>query len=122
MKIEQHIQLDRWIAVNINKWPEPEWVYDDGIDYKHGTPGNSVLCRYAPTENRSEALHVLEKCAERMSKLHDDDRYIAIGYERLTGNFIVCESDVANGISVDGDTLPLAICLFARRLFEKGAE
>ena len=58
-----------------------------------------------PTRDPSATMLVLEKCAARN---------VSIMIQPV-GNMWACETEIAN-------TIPLAICLFCKKLFEKGQQ
>ncbi len=96
-------ELDEWIAINvmglklnangmIETWPDPKRpeLRDD-------------LCVQNYTTDKAAAMEVLEKCCEKE-------------VVRIDGKAIVLD----DGGWIEGDTLQLSICLFAKELFQKG--
>ena len=107
--------FDAWIGVNVfgkkaihQHGPPPvEGIEDDYfvIEYIHCSHS---LPHY--TTDPAAAMVVLEKCAEKES-----ERFDGVQIDRIKSGWIVstCEVDA------HAPTLPLAITLFAKKLFEK---
>ena len=78
--------------------------------------GKLTYVNFMPSEDRSTAMEVLEKCAKCRTvavNLGEDGKF-AIGFvQRDSFGLGFCITDV-----LESDTLPLAICLFAKKLFE----
>ncbi len=72
---------------------------------------NNGLRRY--TTDPAAAMMVLKKCLARFDNESDDAIMIAL----VNGKPIVCSNEIQQGR--EAETLPLAICLFAKQLFSK---
>lgn len=68
------------------------------------------LSDFRPTERGSDALEVLEKCFDKVG-LIDAHRVKMKPYSFCIGATYVTDSEV------EAETLPLAICLFAKKIF-----
>lgn len=109
-------ELDAWIAERVMGWKEirPWSVNPDAGQFviRHGVPvAPSPVFKFSPTTNPAAAMMVLEKLLER--------------------NIIVIQTDIHKPKTflirhttkhweqpiVEAETLPLAICLFAQKLF-----
>ena len=67
---------------------------------------------FHPTTNDADAMAVFRKCGEKY--------YGSIAIHFENGEWSVGQAyEGPNAIKAKGPTLPLAICLFAKRLFEK---
>ncbi len=93
------------------------WIYDSS---RHAWQRNGFWTaepgRYTEGENFQE---VLEKCAKRLSP---DGGGSAIAVEWLGDieeSWRVIQTDVSDGVSTEAKTLPIGICLFAKKLDTK---
>ena len=93
-------ELDSWIDLHVMQSPQGQ-----------------AICRSYHADPAA-AMQVLEKCATQFDLLGDDH---AVCISRAMGSWEVMESDTSKGIRVEASTLPIAICLFARDLFEEDA-
>jgi len=93
-------ELDAWIAFRVTK----ETV---GL-VQIRDPDISFLSHY--TTSPAAAMEVLKKCAEKVDQISIT----------VCGTWAVCEGDGNNkdAIEAEAKTLELAICLFAKVLFE----
>lgn len=110
-------ELDEWIAVNLfNKHGfEPHPINNSICEVCNKTYARDVHLWPNYTADPEDVMQVLEKCAVKCSK----DGYVHI-------ELLNKEWQVGYGWGVDdvlpigqGETLPLAICIFARQLFSK---
>ncbi len=102
-------ELDAWIAEHVIGWSYEVTGSDPTEDgYCWFDENRKFPCELPHySTDPAAAMQVLEKCAERSAIMiiKDDGCVVAqINGKRLTA---------------DGPTLPLAICQFARKLFEK---
>lgn len=102
-------ELDAWIAENV-MGREVDLTNEHLINrYKDGGKSVERLPQY--TLDPAAAMMVLEKCLEKTEA--DDLSYIGkVGDEFIVGHEPLKNETIA-------DTLLLAICLFAKKLFEK---
>jgi len=107
MNPQEMCELDVWIAENVFK----RWMLN---------PESLGECpRY--TNRPSAALEVLKKCAEKngwMSQVvigttAGGNYFIAVTHSEIDASFTLC---------TEAETLELAVCLFAKKLFGKGGE
>ena len=116
MSAEELRELDRFCASAVMKWKKRPDKSTRGL--RHGEYDivyDGILIwtgmRFAPTTNDADAMAVLMKCVQKLP-LH-----IEISHNGT--NWFVSRPDEDEESYVLADTLPLAICLFAKRLFEK---
>lgn len=117
-------ELDAWIAEHVmgcKPWDEEkvrcilqpnEFVLSIPSKIVRARIGAGQTADFEPTSNHASAMMVLEKCFERvglidMSRVKVEPFNFCVGATYKTG----CESEAS--------TLPLAICLFAKKLFTK---
>ena len=107
-------ELDAWIAENVMGH---EMAYGEMITVvPNPADGEPMIVDHAPppqyTTDLTAAMQVLKKCAERIG-----------AFEHISIN--LCEDEFsirmahANWDWIHAETLELAICRFARKLFEK---
>lgn len=97
MITEEMRELDAWIAEHVMGWHISRYGQ-----------GSYIHNHWQPTESPSDAMAVLERCAEKCPVAIDKNR---------TG-WTVCRIDHLTATQLThGDTIPLAICLFARKVF-----
>ena len=73
------------------------------------------------TEDKAAAMEVLEKCVETVTseRLGLDGVVVFSPHEQVMPEWTVRTRDESRGaVIVEGKTLPLAICLFAKKLYE----
>lgn len=124
-------ELDAWVGttlfgyVRIKKVPDPtdnrqisgSLYSPQGIT--HDCNQESYIPSYS--NNPSDAMDVLEVCAkkrtESWSEYRPDATLIIHAPREEWENQWIVASDAECSIEAKGDTLPLAICLFAKKLF-----
>ena len=99
------------------------WIAGHVMDYRLIKCGEAFICSpsggiaftFHPTTDPAAAMAVLEMCIkDRAVKIEDyGSGPVTIYIEQPDGRAVLI---------TQGDTLPLAICRFARKLFEKGKE
>lgn len=112
MTPKQLRELDAWIGLNVMGWTKGDvapskWFPDGWKDtWIHPRGGAATLPQF--TTNPAAALAVLEKCARRPPS--------TVITPKSDGSWIIHASGIDTCLS-KGETLPLAICLFARQIF-----
>ena len=114
---QQMNELDAWIAEHVMKWKCVETVYD--LRSVRGTfavsrsgdcyvpvRGNNIEM-WHPTQNKAQAMEVLEKCIT------------VENVAMITRSEVFWVSCYTGSVSTAGETLPIAICLFAKKLFAR---
>lgn len=100
--------LDVWIAVNVFGWTDD--IKGSGHYYMlDGAKSKTMDYHFwQPTSDRAQAMEVLEKCGDEtvptLAKMSSGKWHIFSKFKK---------------ISVTAETLPLAICIFAKKLFSK---
>ena len=93
MTAKQLRELDNWLFENIK----------------------GLASNLSPTQDPAAAMIVLEKCAEKLP--------VCVFKSAISGKWIAdYESPEGHDVGIHGDeadTMPLAICLFAKKLFIK---
>lgn len=117
---EQSECMNAWLAIGVMGWKLVTSISDfnEGT-FMVNTEGEcqrwAGYCRSAqwnPVENKSDAMEVLEKCLIEKSD-EFDIKYIAVTRQwRVRSSWLNIPTAIA-------DTLPLAIAIAARKLFEK---
>jgi hypothetical protein len=105
-------ELDAWIAENLFTWTNCRDGYGDEVRYG-GTESEQAVNLPFPhyTTDPVAAMSVLKKCLNRTN-------YFTVGCD--DGFFKIEASYIDGGIVVtQAETIPLAICLFAKKLFAK---
>lgn len=69
-------------------------------------PGSKKLISFSPTTDPADAMMVLEKCVE----------FTSLAISNGTTGFMISDMDKKSRWEIQ-DSLPLAICLFAKKLF-----
>ena len=107
-------ELDEWIHINIFGWTlGRELKYPNRPAYFLN--GVQMLACDAPRYSADPAaMLVLKKCAEKLIP----NAFVIESPIRLDPKW--CVGATTKSITASGDTLELAICQFARQLFEKG--
>jgi len=115
------IGLDAFIAEHVMEFDVSKMVrQNDGIYHLVvPVPGNRSLVRFSPTTDPAAAMMVLSTCCEKLQRKQ------GISISMTASDFCVCVStdcdyepnDYSNHI--EAKTLPLAISLFAKKLFAK---
>lgn len=131
---EQHAELNDFCGVHVMKWRKMR-VYDWADQFTHDPAFYRKYCNteiwvndqnqnchgdFNPTTSPADAMAVLEKCAEKCDNF-DYPCVIEINYE---SEFEEAPWTVSHDRTLhagEGKTLPLAIVLFAKALFEKEA-
>lgn len=123
MNFEQPKNLNAWIAGNVMGWKEVKsihkikegsfYVIDGDESIYINDLGNHVKL-WRPTEDRGQALEVLEKC---IRFIFDNNRGSISQSLHLDGLFDVYIGGNYIGSKESGKSLPIAICLFAQKLF-----
>lgn len=85
----------------------------DKIEKAERKSPNGRLLR--PSRDRAAAMMVMEKCAEKLDTIGEPPDEIVI--RRQGGMFTICGYTKGGYFGRSSDTLPLAICKFARQLF-----
>jgi len=112
-------ELDAWIAehVTCEKYPIGEHnsgiskhYLDDGKNVVRTVEGKWTAALPSYTTDPAAAMMVLEKCAEKEGQ----ENFDGVQIDKTEHGWIVstCKMDS------DAETLPLAICLFAKKLFD----
>lgn len=113
MTAQEMRELDAWIAeyvMGFRKCPMPDetgWIDDSKST-------NPYFPCFQPTTDPAAAMSVLERCLEKHGygitiDVHDDAGFSLVGNSPY----------VATNPDVGDETLPLTICLFAKKLFSK---
>lgn len=132
MTDKQLRELDAWIAEHVMGWKRVEKfvdlssshfnVRDDGEVLAYGWPENLGIT-FAPTTDPAAAMAVLEKCAEKAYACIQKTRPGDSTLDRVHGHYNVRKLDRTGmwepGIIANAKTLPLAICLFAKKVFAR---
>ena len=135
-------ELDAWIAEHVmhiplfkekeggnNYWfcptcqkpiPSEHVTFTEHHDERYGGCGVSVhenTYEYSPTTDPAAAMMVLEKCCQKETDGMDG---IEIDYSKdhPLGEWQI-GSVLNSNLHIESETLPLAICLFAKKLFSK---
>lgn len=110
---EQHAELNAFCATHVMGM-ERSQIADcwNAIAYPHST---SWLGDFKPTTSPADAMAVLEKCADILPRKSICICKMADGYEVYNGGSYYIKT------VQKAETLPLAIVLFAKALFEKEA-
>lgn len=118
-------ELDAWIAEHVMGWRrinDIQRLSKSGEFFLHAAEGPFVherqnyIKKFSPTTDPAAAMMVLEKC------LSSDNLTMPIEIDRKRhkgGRFRIETGVISNSILAIEDTLPLAICRFAKQLFEK---
>lgn len=111
MKLKEQTELNSWIADHVMNWHKVDQnsailkgqfrVGKFGVDIRDE---NENLQTWIPTVNPAQAMDVLEKCAIRFC--------VTINHLQASKAFLIGIKNV----SVTAETLPEAICLFARKV------
>ena len=127
MKTEIELrELDAWIAEKVMQMVRitdesfsnlitEHWINQDG----------SKLKKFKPTTDPAAAMMVLEKCAAKMKRgivgigSPMQRQGVASVLPRETQGWSVGKIGFPKNFDVEGETLPLAICLFAKQLFSE---
>lgn len=117
--VEQLRELDAWIAENVMGWDlksEPFRFFrsHDGL-YFPNADGCGLF--WHPSTSPSDAMDVLKKCNEMINRRKYRE---VIGIATLMGSPMVGYDP--EQIWEHAETLELAICRFAKSLFEKGVK
>lgn len=129
MKPDKMRELDKWIAEHVMEWPR-EKIYEGYAYYTasgaltgfnvYPPPAAWAECDnnyWGPTLNYKCALMVLEKCAEKL----DTAEGMSVNIGKSGDSWEVCDMFMGHGYesvnAATADTLPLAICLLAVKLF-----
>lgn len=104
MSEKETIKLDLWLAQNVVKLPKRhlDSLKMYGVYFPIERQSGSY---FSPTTDAADAMKVLDKCLEKASGIH-----IMRHPEGI--EFVI----TAPGVQLRAETLPLAICLFARQL------
>lgn len=112
-------QLDNWIAEHVMEWTVKYGDVEQQLCYDRN--GKFVYLNFRPTIDAGSAMEVLKKLNTRL-----DCEDVAFGYcpgmEWSGGNWYLYSIFRENRSEigqwrVNGETLELAICLFAKKLF-----
>ena len=111
-------ELDAWIAEKVMGWKPFVSGKTSSIkgtfwlDSEHKVVASPEFqwTRFDPTTDRAAAMQVLEKCADRVGVRIDryNGRAPNVWYIRATDGRLA---------EAEAPTLPIAICLFAKKLF-----
>ena len=106
-------RIDNLIATEIFGWkilPSGNWESHSGHSYNYPED-------FQPTQDPAAAMEVLKKCC---IKLGDEaERSPVPEWLPVEEKWRVVESDIADGVDAEAETLELAICLFAKKIFLK---
>lgn len=105
-------ELDAWIAEHVMGWVRASEIENarEGKSFFAGQTRTwaRIGKPFSPTTDPAAAMQVMERC------IHTDDVVI---YKTVNEKYGV-RSDITD-MAIDAETLPLAICLFAKKLFSK---
>lgn len=113
-------ELEAWIAENVMKWKRVSGLAVRILDDEFFVDSNGCIgrfsCAWIPTTDPAAAMMVLEKCCESMA--------VNVEIWKAGNGEWVCRMVVGSGFNSTNqigvaNTLPLAICLFAKKLFTK---
>lgn len=121
MTDQEKRELDAWICERVFKLKRVKhpWEVKDGT---FAVSNNGViyvlesfnhLKLFHPTTDRAPAMEVLEVCLEKLAGVTD------VLISKTNNWHIECDFDEHPGIGVSAENLPLAICKFARALYEQ---
>ena len=112
-------KLDAWIAEHVFEWTDIEFfqppcdvMEEPNLPFWRGVQKACLLWQSVPcfTTDPAAAMMVLEKCFEKYYG-------IVINFEPNSKTFVCWYGHPVVGTYAE--TLPLAICLFAKKLFSK---
>ena len=115
-------ELDAWLMWLFPDFEWTDWAKDDPHYWQNtGQFGYSTktAAKFSPTTDHADAMMVLEKCVGKINVTISEVGTVFVvngrDWERLNaGNEIQPEY-----LTSEAETLPLAICLFAKKLFSK---
>jgi hypothetical protein len=123
--LAEHVMGYRWwfdvLALECMLCPLDEtWPERKGFKLHDSKPFGARdytdLSLFKPTTDPAAVMMVLEKCARRLQE-QDNDETVSIGCD--DPYFVVEKTNCIPNLRVESETLPLAICFFARSLFSK---
>jgi len=112
MTTQEMRELDAWIAENVFGWQEfREEEYPYRMLWREGEEGSPVWDEpdYYTTDPAA-AMEVLKKCA--------DNLWLSVGFSKQRKTFL-CGGILSGENYAEAETLELAICQFAKKLFTK---
>lgn len=116
-------ELDAWVAEHVMGWtdlelyqPPSEFMEEQQPPFFRGMNKMCLLWQSIPncSTDPAAAMQVLEKCTKNCSK---DCKTISVR-ENGEGYMVFARDSYYREVA-EAETLPLAICLFAKQLFSK---
>jgi len=117
MTIKQLRELDAWIAEHVMGWKQSNSDFCQLVTQSGEQVGEPVCDPWSPTTNPAAAMAVWQSCLEKVST-KSIETYIGVD-ESPEYRPVVCITMKEMKNTVMADTLPLAICLFAKEIFSK---
>ena len=108
-------ELDAWIAEHVFGFKKTRRDFDSAITGYGFDANNKFAVLPSPTTSPDDAMKVLEKCCDERFATSIQKNKVSWKVSRIYwGPFRMHESEVTFA-----ETLPLAICLFSKKLFSK---
>lgn len=109
-------ELDAWIAEHVMGYKvrirKPDSTYP-ALRYWNKGDGFEILqAQFSPTTNPADAFEVLKKCYERAESFES-------GKDDSQGWYFFVDAPIKAINASSHESLELAVCLFARKLFSK---
>jgi len=120
MTTKQLRELDTWIAEHVMGWyradGKPSHWFPDGYKNEWHNPKGGMDTLPCFTTDPAAAMTVLEKCNDKLKELGHFPGAIDLWKPFELWKI---QSHANSDIHAEAETLPLAICLFAKQLFSK---